>query len=189
MRVALAHDYLNQAGGAENVAAIFCSMFPEAPLFTSVFDRMVMPEHWQAVDIRTSFMQRLSPRLEIAKRMLPLYPAAFESFDLSDYDLVLSSCSTFAKGIITPPGTTHVCYCHNTTRPLWMFHEYVAHERLGAVQRTILPAIVGRLRLWDYAAAQRVDYFIANSQATATNIGTSLWHSPPMDNPLKSRQH
>jgi len=171
MRVALAHDYLNQTGGAESVAAVLCSMFPGSPLFTSVYDRKAMPEHWRSVDIRTSFMQRLSPRLEVAKALLPLYPAAFESFDLADYDLVLSSCSTFAKGVITHPGTTHVCYCHNTTRALWMYHEYVAHERIGCMQRTLLPTIVAPLRLWDFAAAQRVDYFIANSRTTAARIG------------------
>jgi glycosyltransferase involved in cell wall biosynthesis len=115
-------------------------------------------------------MQKMSPKLKVAKRLLPLYPAAFESFDLRGYDLVLSSCSTVSKGVITSPDTLHVCYCHNTTRALWMYHEYIAHENLGAAQRAVLPAIVGRLRQWDFAAAQRVDYFIANSRTTAKRI-------------------
>jgi glycosyltransferase involved in cell wall biosynthesis len=170
MRVALVHDYLNQAGGAENVAAVFCSMFPNAPLFTSVFDPAAMPRFWSEIDVRTTFMQRLSPKLWAAKRLLPLYPTAFESIDLRGYDLVLSSCSTFSKGVITSPDTLHVSYCHNTTRALWMYHEYVAHENLGALQRAVLPAIVGRLRQWDYAAAQRPDYFIANSKTTQRRI-------------------
>jgi glycosyltransferase involved in cell wall biosynthesis len=170
MRVALVHDYLNQAGGAEKVVAVLCSMFPNAPLYTSVFDPPAMPRFWSDIDVRTTFMQKLSPKLKIARRFLPLYPAAFESIDLRHYDLVLSSCSTFSKGVITSPDTLHVCYCHNTTRALWMYHDYVAHEHLGAVQRALLPAIVGRLRQWDYAAAQRVDYFIANSQTTAERI-------------------
>ncbi|MDB5057471.1 MAG: glycosyltransferase family 4 protein [Chloroflexi bacterium] len=170
MRVALAHDYLNQSGGAENVVEVFCRMFPEAPLYTSVYDRDAMPDFWQNIDVRTSYMQHITPRLKIAKRLLPLYPSAFESFDFSEYDAVLSSCSTFAKGVITGPETVHVCYCHNTTRPLWMYHEYVAHEERGLLQRAVLPAVVGRLRQWDYLAAQRVDHFIANSQTTAARI-------------------
>ncbi len=170
MRVALVHDYLNQEGGAERVVEVLCSMFPRAPLYTSVFDARAMSEVWQTVDVRTSFMQKLSPRLKIAKALLPLYPPAFESFDLTGYDLVLSSCSTFSKGVLTAPGTTHVCYCHNTTRPLWMYHEYVAHENLGRGQRALLQPVMSALRLWDYAAAQRVDHFIANSSTTVARI-------------------
>ncbi len=170
MRVALVHDYLNQQGGAEKVAEVFCSIFPGAPMYTSVFDSKAMAAAWQSVEIHTSFMQKLSPRLKIAKALLPLYPAAFESFDLTGFDLVLSSCSTFSKGVLTPPGTLHVCYCHNTTRPLWMYHEYVARENLGRGQRAMLAPLVGALRMWDYAAAQRVDHFIANSQTTAARI-------------------
>jgi glycosyltransferase involved in cell wall biosynthesis len=170
MRVALVHDYLNQAGGAEKVARVFCDLFPGAPLFTSVYDAAAMPDAWRAVDVRTSFLQHLSPRLKVAKMLLPLYPAAFESFDLRGYDLVLSSCSTFAKGVLTSPGSVHVSYCHNTNRPLWMYHDYVAHESLGRLQRAVLPAIMGPLRLWDLAAAQRVDHFVANSRATAERI-------------------
>lgn len=170
MRVALVHDYLNQEGGAERVAEALCSMFPGAPMYTSVYDAKVMSEFWNSVKIRTSFMQKLSPRLKIAKALLPLYPVAFETFDLTGFDLVLSSCSTFSKGVLAPPGATHVCYCHNTTRPLWMYNEYVAHERLGRGQRAMLPPLLTALRVWDFAAAQRVDHFIANSQTTAARI-------------------
>lgn len=170
MRVALVHDYLNQAGGAERVAALFCSMFPNAPFYTSVYDPDSMPDLWRDIDVRTSFMQRISPTLRIAKRMLPLYPFAFESFDLNSYQLILSSCSTFSKGVVTPPTAVHVCYCHNTTRALWMYHEYVAHERIGRLQRAVLPGFTMPLRQWDFAAAQRVDHFLANSRTTAARI-------------------
>jgi glycosyltransferase involved in cell wall biosynthesis len=170
MRVALVHDYLNQAGGAEKVVEVFCEMFPQAPLYTAVYDPEAMPASWHEVDIRTTFMQRISPRLSVAKRMLPLYPRAFESLDLSSYDLVLSSSSTFSKGVITPPETLHVCYCHNTSRFAWMYHEYMAHESLSVLQRALLPAIVSRMRVWDYAAAQRPDHYVANSRTTARRI-------------------
>jgi glycosyltransferase involved in cell wall biosynthesis len=170
MRVALVHDYLNQSGGAEHVVEVFHHLFPEAPVFTSVYHPEAMPPFWRSLDVRTTFMQRLGPSLRAAKRLLPLYPFAFESIDLSDYDLVLSSCSTFSKGVITPPDTVHVCYCHNTTRVLWMYHEYLAHEGLGPVQRAALAPLVTPLRAWDFQAAQRVDHFIANSATTAARI-------------------
>ncbi|HEY8285632.1 MAG TPA: glycosyltransferase [Chloroflexota bacterium] len=170
MRVALVHDYLNQPGGAEHVVEVLHHLFPEAPLFTSVYDRDAMPDFWRQVDVRTTFMQRISPRLRVAKRLLPLYPYAFESLDLSGFDLVLSSCSTFSKGVITPPRTLHVCYCHNTTRFLWMYHQYLAHERVGVLQRALLRPMVTPLRAWDFQAAQRVDHFIANSRGTADRI-------------------
>jgi hypothetical protein len=170
VRVALVHDYLNQMGGAEKVVEVFCEMFPHAPVYTSVYDPEAMPDFWRSVEVRTSFMQRFSPSLKVAKRLLPLYPAAFESFDLSQFDLVLSSCSTFAKGVITPPHTLHVCYCHNTTRFAWMYPEYIAHERLTRMQRYILKGMVTPLRTWDYVAAQRVDHYVANSRTTARRI-------------------
>jgi len=151
---------------------VLCQMFPEAPLYTSVYDPETMPAFWRKVQIRTTFMQRLSPKLRVAKRLLPLYPVAFEKLDLSGYDLVLSSCSTFSKGVITPPETLHVCYCHNTTRFAWMYPEYVAHEGLSRLQRAVLPFVVSPLRVWDYAAAQRVDHYIANSRTTQQRIAT-----------------
>jgi glycosyltransferase involved in cell wall biosynthesis len=170
MRVALVHDYLNQSGGAEHVVEVFHDMFPDAPIFTSVYHPEAMPAFWRTLDVRTTFMQRLSPRLRVAKRLLPLYPYAFESIDLAGYDLVLSSCSTFSKGVITPPHTLHVCYCHTATRFLWMYREYLAHEHLGAMQRVLLPPMITPLRAWDFQAAQRVDHFVANSRTTADQI-------------------
>jgi glycosyltransferase involved in cell wall biosynthesis len=186
LRVALVHDYLNQQGGAEKVVEVFCTMFPHAPLYTSVYDPSAMGAFWRNVDIRTSFMQRFSPRLKIARMLFPLYPVAFESFDLRDYDLVLSSTTAFAKGVITRPETCHVCYCNNPTRFVWMYHEYIAHERLPIGTRAILPWLITPLRVWDYAAAQRVDHFIAGSYNAARRIQkyyrrSSTVIQPPVD--------
>ncbi len=164
------HDYLNQHGGAEKVVEVFAEMFPGAPIYTSVYDARCMPSRWRDFDIRTSFMQRLSPRMQVAKALFPLYPTAFESFDLREYDLVLSSSSAFAKGVLTRPHTCHVCYCHSPTRFLWMGPEYLAHERLPAAATWLLPCLATPLRVWDYAAAQRVDYFIAGSHNAARRI-------------------
>jgi glycosyltransferase involved in cell wall biosynthesis len=170
LRIALAHDYLNQPGGAEKVVEVFAEMFPDAPLYTSLYDRNAMPDIWRGVDIRTSFMQRITSRLSLAKALVPLYPAAFELFDLRQYDLVLSSTTAFAKGIITRPETCHVCYCNNPTRFVWMYHDYLSHETLPAAVKVMLPALATPLRVWDYAAAQRVDYFIAGSVNAARRI-------------------
>jgi glycosyltransferase involved in cell wall biosynthesis len=170
LRVALVHDYLNQPGGAEKVVEVFSEMFPDAPIYTSVYDADRMPAFWRSRDIRTTFLQRLSPRLGLAKAMLPFYPTAFESLDLSEYDLVLSSTTAFAKGVITRPHTCHVCYCNNPSRFLWMYEEYVRFERLPPASRAVLPWLATPLRMWDYAAAQRVDYFVAGSHNAARRI-------------------
>lgn len=170
LRVAIVHDYLNQSGGAEKVVELFAEMFPEAPIYTSVYDRARMPDSWRRRDIRTSFLQRISPRLSVAKQLIPLYPTAFESFDLSAYDLVLSSTTSFAKGVITPPATCHICYCNTPTRFVWMYHDYLAFERIPGPVRALLPWFLTPLRTWDYVAAQRVDNFIAGSHNAARRI-------------------
>lgn len=186
MKIALVHDYLNQEGGAEHVVRVLCRTYPDSPLYTSLYDCERMDPFWRGVDVRTSFMQLAHPTLKVAKRLLPLYPFAFEAFDFSRYDVVLSSSSTFAKGIITGADTYHICYCHSPARYVWMYHDYVAQMGLGRLGRTLLPIVVGPLRLWDYAAAQRVDAFIANSRNTARRIAkfyrreATVMH-PPID--------
>jgi glycosyltransferase involved in cell wall biosynthesis len=145
-------------------------MFPHAPVFTSIYRPESVDPYWKTVDVRTSFMQKLAPSLKLAKALLPLYPSAFESFDLGEFDLVISSASTFAKGVITRPGTCHVCYCYTPTRFAWGYQEYVAREQFPPGARALLPLVVSRLRVWDYAAAQRVDQFVGISSAVAARI-------------------
>jgi glycosyltransferase involved in cell wall biosynthesis len=170
LRVALVHDYLNQMGGAEQVLEVFHELFPTAPVYVSVYDRAAMPDSFRAMDIRTSFMQRISPKRSISYKLLPLFPVAFERFDLRGYDLVLSSTTTFAKGVLTRPGTCHVCYCNTPFRYLWMYQEYLHNERVGRPLEAVLSALAVPLRVWDYAAAQRVDYFLAGSVNAARRI-------------------
>ncbi len=170
LKVALVHDYLNQAGGAEKVVEVFAEMFRGAPIYTSVYDRDAMPDIWKTLDVRTSFMQRISSRVKFARAMVPLYPAAFELFDLSAYDLVLSSTTTFAKAVVTRPETCHICYCNNPTRFLWMYHDYLRHENLPIGVRNLLPFVAAPFRVWDFAAAQRPDYFVAGSHNAARRI-------------------
>ncbi len=169
-RVAIAHDYLVDSGGAERVVLALHEQFPAAPIFTSVHDRRTTFPAINALDIRTSFLQRLPVRKSNYKLLLPLYPIAFESFDFSEYDIVISSSSSFAKGVITSPDTLHVCYCYTPPRFAWRYHEYVAQERLGRMQRLFISLVVHYLRGWDSAAAQRVDHFVAISGITARRI-------------------
>jgi glycosyltransferase involved in cell wall biosynthesis len=125
---------------------------------------------FQRSDVRTSFLQKWARWPRLHKLALPFYPAAFEHFDLSGYDVVLSSTTGFAKGVVTGPETCHICYCHTPARFAWRYHEYVSRGGYGRGIQQVLPWMVHRLREWDYSSAQRVDYFIANSFTTAARI-------------------
>ncbi len=171
MKVAIVHDYLTQAGGAERVAATLHRLFPESLLYTSVYDPKATLSYFDNVTVATSFLQRwpLSSQ-RMHKFALPLYPTAFEHFDLSTYDLVISSSSSFAKGVITPPHTCHVCYCHTPARFAWRQHEYLSQSRRGRLASLLLRNMLGRLRSWDIESAQRPDYYVANSYNVAQRI-------------------
>jgi len=170
MKVALVHDYLNQMGGAERVVLAFHELFPDAPLYTSIYDPRRVDAAFQQIDIRTSFMQRLPFVKKHHQPFLPLYPFAMERLDLRGYDLILSSSSAFGKGVITKPGTMHICYCHTPMRWCWNYDEYVEREQLGKLARGVLPFLITWLRVWDQTTAMRVDHFIANSPAVADRI-------------------
>jgi glycosyltransferase involved in cell wall biosynthesis len=170
MKTALVHDYLNQAGGAERVVECFHELFPQAPVFTSIYDREGMPEVFRSMDVRVSFMQRLPFIMEHFKKYLPLYPFAFESFNLTGYDLILSSSSAWGKGIRKPKGATHICYCHSPMRFAWMYEDYMEKEEYGKLIRLVLPAVMGWLKRWDLRTAKSVDHFIANSRTTQKRI-------------------
>jgi glycosyltransferase involved in cell wall biosynthesis len=170
MKVALVHDYLNQMGGAERVVMALHELFPDAPIYTSIYDPARVDPAFQKMDIRTSFMQKLPLVTKHHQPYLPLYPFAMENLDLRGYDLVLSSSSAFGKGVITRPETLHICYCHTPMRWCWNYEEYVERERLGKVARAILPFLITKLRTWDQISAMRVDHFVANSPIVAERI-------------------
>jgi glycosyltransferase involved in cell wall biosynthesis len=170
MKVAIVHDYLNQMGGAERVVMAFHDIFPEAPIYTSIYDPGRVDPAFQKMDIRTSFMQKLPLVTKHHQPYLPLYPFAMEALDLRGYDLVLSSSSAFGKGVITRPETLHICYCHTPMRWCWNYEEYVEREQLGKVARRVLPFFITGLRVWDQTSAMRVDHFIANSPVIAERI-------------------
>src|SRR6266480_4385121 len=170
MKVALVHDYLNQMGGAERVVLALHEMFPDAPLYTSIYDPKLVDTTFQSIDIRTSFMQRFPLVKKHHQPFLPFYPFAMERLDLRGYDLVLSSSSAFAKGVVTRPDTMHICYCHTPMRWCWNYEEYVEREHLGRLPRSILPFFISGLRVWDQTSSLRVDHFIANSPVVADRI-------------------
>jgi glycosyltransferase involved in cell wall biosynthesis len=186
MKVALVHDYLNQMGGAERVVMALHEIFPDAPIYTSIYDPDRVDPAFRQMDIRTTFMQKLPLVTKHHQPYLPFYPFAMESLDLRGYDLVLSSSSAFAKGVITKPGTTHICYCHTPMRWCWNYAEYVEREQLGRMARSILPFLITGLRIWDQTSATRVDHFIANSPVIAERIAKyyrreSVVIPPPVD--------
>lgn len=170
MRVAIVHDWLNQMGGAEVVLEALHELYPDAPIYTSMYAPHLMPAKYRTWDIRTSFLQRLPGITTHHQAFLPLYPLAFEQFDLAGYDLVISNASAFCKGVITRPETVHLCYCLTPSRFLWAYQDYVRREGLGPLARALLPPFLNYLRLWDRLAADRVDAFAAISTAVQKRI-------------------
>lgn len=193
MQVALVHDYLNQYGGAERVLEALHDLYPTAPVYTSISDPAAMPAAYRSWDIRTSFMQHLPGWKTMFRHYFPLYPAAFESFDLSPYDLVLSSSSAYAKGIIPRPGALHVCYCHTPMRFAWRTDDYLEREAIGGRKKVLLSVLLNYVRLWDVTTTVRVDAFVANSREVASRIGryygrTATIIPPPVDLPPYEEQ-
>lgn len=170
LRVALVHDWLNQIGGAENVLIALKEIFPDAPVFTSIYDRERMPAVMRGWEIHTSFLDRIPGIYRNHQIALPLYPFAWEQFDFSGFDVVLSNKSGFCHGIITPPETTHLCYCLTPTRYLWSTESYLQREGVGRLRRMVLPPVLTLLRQWDANAARRVDHFAAISRAVQARI-------------------
>ncbi|TAK35227.1 MAG: glycosyltransferase family 4 protein [Chloroflexota bacterium] len=170
MRVALVHDWLNQYGGAERVLEVLHELFPEAPIFASMYAPDRMPQDYRGWDIRTSFMQRLPLVTSRHQMYLAVYPLAAESYDLSSYDVVISDSSGFCHGVVTRPETFHLSYCHAPPRYIWGLDQYLTRESMGRLSRLVLPAVISCLRVWDQQAAQRPDQYVANSMATARRV-------------------
>jgi len=163
MKIALVHDYLIQDGGAEKVLEVLQEIWPSAPTYTLFFDPEKIPT-FAGRNIKTSFLQRMPFSKTKYQWYIMLMPTATEHYDLSEFDIVVSSTSAFAKGIITKPNAIHICYCHTPTRYLWSdMRSYVEELRAPRIIKTILPPLLSRLRLWDHSSASRVDNFIANS--------------------------
>ncbi|GAI90557.1 unnamed protein product, partial [marine sediment metagenome] len=171
MKIALVHDYLNQYGGAERILEAFTKIYPDAPIFTLIYNPQKMRGVFYDKKIHTSFLQKL-PLAKSHHRTFPLLmPVAIEKFDLSDYDVVLSDSASFAKGIITKPETLHVCYCHTPPRYAWDdSHKYIKEFGMAKWAKIFVPFFMNYIRLWDREASYRVDKFICNSNFVSQRI-------------------
>jgi glycosyltransferase involved in cell wall biosynthesis len=168
-RVALVHDFLLDLRGAERVFAAICDAWPHADVFTAVYDEKGTEGRFAPRAPRTSFLQSLRPTARTFRALLPLYPHAIESLDLRGYDIVISSSSAWAHGVLVDPGAVHVCYCHNPFRYAWTEREATVAARPAPI-RMPLRVLLSRWRQWDWVVAQRVDRYVANSQVTAKRI-------------------
>jgi glycosyltransferase involved in cell wall biosynthesis len=174
MNLAIVHDGLATAGGgggAERVLSVLHRMFPEAPVYTTVYHPERMPREMRDWDIRTSFIQKLPQGPEKYQRYFPLFPMAIEQLDLRDFDVVISCNHAVAKGVITSANAFHLSYCYSPLRYAWdMYHEYLELERIPGWQRLLLPGLMHYLRTWDAVASLRVDEFVGISRYVARRI-------------------
>ena len=184
--LAIVHDWLNQIGGAEDVLAQMHAMYPQAPIYTSIYAPDKMPAAMRDWDIRPNWMDRLPGIHEHHQPYLPLYPLAFGGVDLTGYDVVLSNKSGFCHGVKARPDAHHIDYCLTPTRYVWMPDAYLQREGFGKAVETAMRPLLAWLKRWDYQAAQRVTHFIAISTEVQERIRRyyhreSMVIFPPVD--------
>jgi glycosyltransferase involved in cell wall biosynthesis len=169
MQAAIVHFWLNGMRGGEKVLESLCRLLPDADIFTLFYDPGRVSELIRSRRVTASY---LNPLQRYYRSLLPLMPSALESFDLRGYDLVVSSESGPAKGVLTPATARHVCYCHTPMRYLWEFYpDYMQDFTQSALKRALIRPFARNLRVWDYATAARVDDFVANSE----NVRHRIW--------------
>lgn len=172
MKIAFVHDFLLKAGGAERVLKSLMDLYPEAPVYTLLYDEKKMGHLFPKERVITSKLQKW-PRFipGMHKFMFPFMPGAVEQFDLSGYDVVLSSSNAYAHGVVTNLETTHICYYHSPMRYAWDYtHRYLKDQRLGPIARFIAKQLIHRVRQWDFLASDRVDIALANSKNVSNRI-------------------
>ena len=164
------HDFLVDLRGADRVFEAIADIWPDAPIYTAVYDEAGTEGRFAHRDVRTSFLQRVRPTASTFRSLLPLYPSAVESFDLSGFDLVLSSSSAWAHAVICHEHTTHVSYCYNPFRYAWNDRDRTLKDASDPVSRAVLRSILRRWRQWDWIAAQRVDRYLTISRTAQARI-------------------
>lgn len=185
MKVAIIHYWLVGMRGGEKVIEALCEMYPQADIFTHVYVPEMISDKIRRHKIIPTFINSLPRASKMYKTYLPLMPLALEQLDLRGYDLIISSESGPAKGIIAPPEAVHVCYCHTPMRYIWnMYHDY--RQSAGWAARHVMPPLTHYLRMWDVSSAARVDSFVANSATVAGRIrryygADSVVIHPPVD--------
>lgn len=172
MKVALVHDFLLKLGGAERVLKVFSEMFPDAPIFTLLYDENNVGKVFPKEKIICSNLQNYPSFLRKRHRLFTSrMPNEIENFDFSGFDLVLSSSSAFAHGIVVPTGIKHVCYCHSPMRYAWDHSsEYIEENNISGLKKIAYSLLIKRLREWDFLAAKRPDLYIANSKNVSSRI-------------------
>lgn len=169
LKVALVHDWLVGRGGGERVLYDIHTLFPDAPIYTLVYDQDKAPEWCKECDIRTTYIQKWPGAKSHHKLLLSFMPKAWEALDLTEYDLVISCCASCCKGVITRPDALHVCYSFSPTRYVWdLYYDYL--ENTNAIKRFFMKRMIHKVRLWDFQAAQRVDHFAADSNFVGGRI-------------------
>jgi glycosyltransferase involved in cell wall biosynthesis len=169
LRVAIVHDWFYVRGGSERVVEALAEIFPQADLFALFARPEAMSPELRGRKLTTSWLQKIPFIHKCHRHTLMFHPLALEQFDLSDYDLVLSSSSGSAKGVITPQHTLHVCYCHSPMRYIWDMYSAYSRE-MSPIVRFIFALTAHQVRLWDYASAGRVDHFVCNSRYISSRI-------------------
>ncbi len=184
MKIALVHEFLNQLGGAERVLQNFLEIWPKATFHVLLYDKDKTLGQFENTKKQISFINFLPFAHKHPRLFVTFMPSAIEHFDFEDFDLVLSDSSSFAKGIKTDK--LHICYCHAPTRYIWTAHDYIDNQQYPQALKWLGKSFLKRLKKWDYAAAQRVNFFIANSRNIQQQIKKyydrdSIVIPPPVD--------
>ena len=171
LKIALVHDWLTSMRGGEKVAEVFCELFPEATLFTLIYNKGMLSPTIERMNIKTSFIDKLPFKEKKYRNYLPLFPTAIESIDFSEYDLIFSSSHCVAKGAKPRNGGLHICYCHTPMRYVWeMYDDYFGKDKTGPLTRAAMSFFAPKLRKWDVQTSGRVHHYIANSFNVAGRI-------------------
>lgn len=186
MKIAFAHDYLYEYGGAERVLEVLHEIWPEAPVYTSIFDPRAVSSAIREMEVHTTFLQRLPRPTRLAKHYFFLYPLAFEQLDLRQFDVVLSISSYMSKAVLTAERARHICYCLTPPRFLWGYETYLHRTSFNPLARLALPLLTSGVRLWDKVAADRVDQFVSISRTVQARVAKAYRRSseliyPPVD--------
>ncbi|MFM6278701.1 MAG: glycosyltransferase, partial [Dolichospermum sp.] len=178
MKIALVHDYLTQRGGAERVFELLCKRYPEADIFTSLYDAQKSIDLEERI-INTTFLQKIPGATKYFRMLAPLYFPAFRSLDLQDYDLIISSSTSFAKAVRKKPQARHICFCHNVTRFLWDTQTYLREYGDYRHFAPLIEKVFQIIRNLDLKYAQEPDLYIANSSIVAKRI-EKIYHKQAM---------
>jgi glycosyltransferase involved in cell wall biosynthesis len=184
MKVALIHDWLNGMRGGEKVLEQIIELYPNCDIYTLFHEKGKLSPLIESRPIYSTFVERLPFVFKKYRNYLPLFPTAIETFDLNGYDLIISSSHCVAKGVITPPGSTHVSYVHTPMRYVWdMFGDYFGPGKKGRLTRALVSLFANYLRMWDVTSSARVDSFVANSSYVASRVNKFYRREAAVINP------